>query len=263
MATKLSRAAPRRPAEVVVRITMLFIGFFAVTWGGWSLPIFKAQASPVFVAGKILQGDSYKMPRLLLTARETEALVASYTFCNPVALHSLTAIRLDIFKNTIGGGDQNSFDSSYDALYAAARQTLTCSPADSFVWLTLFWIDAARHGLTADNANYLRMSYAVAPNEAWIALWRSHLAFALFERLPADLADDSLGDFVNLLKTRRVFSEMAKIFEDTSAEGQHRIIERVQTVDALDRQAFVGALRDKGLDINVPEGDASEPRPWR
>ena len=56
---------------------------------------------------------------------------------------------------------------------------------------------------------------------------------------------------------------MAKIFENTSADGQHRIIERVQTVDALDRQAFVGVLRDKGLDINVPKGDASEPRPWR
>lgn len=89
------------------------------------------------------------------------------------------------------------------------------------------------------------------------------MAFSLFDRLPADLADRSLDDFVNLLKTRRVFSEMAKIFENTPADGQNRIIERVQTVDLLYRQAFVGALRHKGLDINVPKEDTSEPRPWR
>ena len=105
MATKVSRAFPRRPAEVVVKITISIVGIFAVAWGGWSLPAFKAQASPVFVAGKIIQGDSYKMPRLLLMARQTEALAASHPLCNPVALHSLTAIWLDIFKNTIGGRD--------------------------------------------------------------------------------------------------------------------------------------------------------------
>ena len=183
MATKISRAVPRRPAEGIVKIAISLFGVFAVAWGGWSLPVFKAEASPQFVAAKILQGDSYKMPRLLLTARQAELVTADYAFCNPVALHSLTAIRLGVFKDTIGESDPTLFNLSYDALYLAAQRTLACSPADLFVWLTLFWIDAARHGLTAGNANYLRMSYASAPNEAWIALWRSHLAFNLFNRL--------------------------------------------------------------------------------
>ena len=99
MATKVSRAVPRRPAEVVVKITISLVGIFAVAWGGWSLPVFKAEASPQFVAAKIFHGDSYKMPRLLLTERQAEAVAASYPFCNPAALHSLTAIRLGIFKN--------------------------------------------------------------------------------------------------------------------------------------------------------------------
>ena len=228
MATKFSRAVPRRPAEVVVKITISLVGIFAVAWGGWSLPVFKAEASPQFVAAKILHGDSYKMPRLLLTERQTEAVAASYPFCNPAALHSLTAIRLGIFKNTIGGSDPTLFDSSSDALYDAARQTLTCSPADSFVWLTLFWIDAARHGLTAENENYLRMSYITAPNEAWIALWRSRLLFALFNGLPPNLADDAVNDFINLVNTYVLIWETAAIFENTSQTARDHIVGRLK-----------------------------------
>ena len=234
-----------------------------MAWGGWSLPVFKAQASPQFVAAKILQGDSYKMPRLLLTERQTEAVAASYPFCNPAALHSLTAIRLGIFKNTIEGSDPTLLESSSDALCDAARQTLTCSPADSFVWLTLFWIDAARHGLTAENEKYLRMSFASAPNEAWIALWRSHLTFALFDRLPADLAHDSIDDFVHLLQTRQVYWEMAKIFENTSAVANAVSLSACKAPTPYPVRQFVNVLRDKGLTITIPDAVTSEPRPWR
>ena len=263
MATKVSRAVPRRPAEVVVKITISLVGIFAVAWGGWSLPVFKAEASPQFVAAKILHGDSYKMPRLLLTERQAEAVAASYPFCNPAALHSLTAIRLGIFKKTIGGSNPTLLKSSSDALGDAARQTLTCSPADSFVWLTLFWIDAARHGLTAENEKYLRMSFVSAPNEAWIALWRSHLTFVLFDRLPDDLAHVSIDDFVHLLQTRQVYWEMAKIFENTSNGSQRRIAERLQETGPVSRQAFVNVLREKGLTITIPDAVTTEPRPWR
>jgi hypothetical protein len=202
------------------------------------------------------------MPRLLLTERQAEAVATSYPFCNPAAMHSLTAIRLGIFKNAIGGSDATLFESSYDALYTVAQQALTCSPADSFVWLTLFWIDAARHGLTVRNENYLRMSYTTAPNEAWIAMWRSHLAFALFDRLPPDLAADSVDDFIKLLKTGRGYWEMAKIFENTSANGQSRIAERLQTIDHISHQAFVNALRDRG-NIALPDEVTNERGPQR
>ena len=53
----------------------------------------------------------------------------------------------------------------------------------------------------AENANYLRLSYALGPNESWIALWRNRLAFSLFERLPTDLSDDALDEFIKLVDT--------------------------------------------------------------
>jgi hypothetical protein len=263
MAPKVSGAVPRLPAEVVVKITMSLVGVFAVAWGGWALPVFKAQASPQFVAAKILQGDSYKMRGLLLAEQQAETVAARYPFCNPTALHSLTAIRLGIFNNNIGASDRTLFESSYDVLRAATQQTLNCSPADSFVWLTLFWIDADRHGLTAMNEKYLRMSYASAPNEGWIALWRSHLSFALFDRLPTDLAEESIDDFLKLVQTRQVHWEMANMFENTSDKWQRRIAERLQTIDVVSRDQFVNVLRSKGLTIAIPDVVTSEPRPSR
>jgi hypothetical protein len=261
MATKISRTVRRRLAEVLVKIAISLVGMFAIAWGGWLLPVFKAEASPRFVAGRILQGDSYKMPTLLLTAQQAVAVAARYSFCNPAALHNLTAIRLGIFRNTVGGNDSALFQSSYDALYTIARQTLTCAPDDSFVWLTLFWADVVGHGLTGDNERYLRMSYASAPNEAWIAQWRTHLTFALFDQLPEDLAARSVEDFVNLLQTKQVYWDMAKVFDNTSAEGQHRIAESLQTTDPTVHQAFIEVLHSKGFDIDVPNAVTSEPRP--
>jgi hypothetical protein len=262
MATKVSRAVPR-PAEVVVKITMSLVGVFAVAWGGWALPLFKAQASPQWVATKIRQGESYKRQTLLLTEQHAEAVTASHPFCNPAALDSLTTIRVGIFNNDVGGSDPTQFASSYDALRAAAQQTLNCSPADSFVWLTLFWIDAARHGLTARNEKYLRMSYVSAPNEGWIALWRSDLTFALFDRLPTDLAEESIDDFIKLVQTRQVHWEMAKIFGKTSDDAQRRIAQRLQMIDPVPRGEFVKVLRQKGVTIAIPGAVTIEPRPWR
>ena len=263
MATKVRRAVPRRPAEVIVKITLSLVGVFAVAWGGWALPVFKAQTSPQFVAAKLLQGDSYKMPRLLVTEQQAEAVAARYRLCNPAALHSLTAIRLGIFNINIGASDRTLFESSYDVLRAAAQQTLNCSPADLFVWLTLFWIDAARHGVNANNEKYLRMSYITGPNEAWIALWRSHLLFAAFDGLPPDLADDAVNDFINLVNTYRVIWQMAAVFEKTSQNGQQHIVASLPAANAVPREALIKMLRDNGLDLSIPGEAPNEPRPWR
>ena len=83
------------------------------------------------------------------------------------------------------------------------------SPGDPFVWLTLFGLDAARNGLTPGNERYLRLSYALGPNEGWIAYWRVQLALAQFERLPTDLSNDVLDDFVKLVDTQVLYQEIA------------------------------------------------------
>lgn len=249
-------------ANYLTRIVICLLGLAAVAWGGFALPLFWEQASPRSVASKLLQGHTFKMQWLLDEARQAEA-AETYRFCNPTALHNLVVLRLAVFNEAIAAKDRALVDSSYEPLYDAIRKALSCVPADPFGWLTLFWLDAGKHGFKPDNANYLRLSYELGPNEFWIALWRSRLVFALFEQLPTDLSDDATDEFIKLLDTGRLYWEAAEIFERAPPVAQNRIVERLKTAHVISRRGFAEALHNKGLDVVIPGESPAEARPWR
>ncbi len=246
----------------LTRIVICFLGLAAVAWGGFALPLFWQQASLRSVASKLLAGHTFKMQALLDEARQAEA-AGKYPLCDPTALHDLVLLRLAIYNESLAAANQTLVDSSYVPLYGSTRKALSYAPADPFAWLTLFWLDSGKHGLKPDNANYLRLSYALGPNEAWIALWRSRLAFALFERLPTDLSDDAIDEFIKLVDTRQLYWETAAIFASAPTVGQNRIVEHLKTANAVSREAFARVLYGKGLDVTIPGVERLAPRPWR
>ena len=148
-------------------------------------------------------------------------------------------------------------------LYNAARKALTCAPTDSFLWLTLFWLDAVKHGLEQNNANYLRLSYALGPNEAWIAMWRIRLAFQLFEKLPPDLSADAIDEFIMLVNTGQLYWQTAGMFRDVSPVIQNSIVEKLKTLNVSFRRAFARTLHDRGVDVTIPGVETPDVRPWR
>jgi len=97
------------------------------------------------------------------------------------------------------------------------------------------------------------LSYALGPNEGWISLWRNRLALALFARLPADLANDAIDEFIKLVDTGQLYSETASIFASAAPPIQSRIVEHLKTAKAVPRQLFARALYDRGLDISIPD----------
>ena len=144
--------------------------------------------------------------------------------------------------------------------YNLLRRALSCAPADPLEWLTLFWLDAGKSWFTPEDGNYLRMSYALGPNEGWIALWRVRLAVALFERLPTDLSNDAIDEFIKLVDTERLYSETATIFASGAPAVQNRIVERLKAAKAIPRQEFARALYDRGFALDIPD---VERRPWQ
>jgi hypothetical protein len=81
------------------------------------------------------------------------------------------------------------------SLHNAIRHSLACSPADSFLWRVLFWVENAMYGFSSDHLE--RMSYSLGPNEGWIALKRNLVAPAVFERLPPDVGEMAIREFAS------------------------------------------------------------------
>jgi hypothetical protein len=261
MATPNEVRGVRVAAYFWVRSIVFLLGLGAVTWGGLYLPLFWQQSSLEHMTSEVLLGHAFKMELLLDETRKAEATERS-SFCNPTTLRDVAILRLAVLDKAIAASDRTLIDSAYSRLNDDARSALSCSPADPFIWLTLFWLDAAKRGLGPDGARYLRLSYALGPNEGWIALRRNRLAMAVFAQLPADLANDAIDEFVKLVDTGRLYPEAAAVFAGAAPAVQSRIVERLKTANAISRQIFARALYDKGLDVNIPDTVIPGLRSW-
>jgi hypothetical protein len=245
-------------ANLVVRSLIRVFGLGAVAWGVLLLPSFWQQAPLTEVTAQILRGGTYDTQWLLAKARQVETAEQPAS-CNPTALHDATILRLAVLDQEIEAGDQTGIVSARTPVYDSARTALTCSPADPLAWLILFWLDAGQNGLRPTNANYLRLSYALGPNEAWIALWRSKLAFLIFTQLPADISDDAINEFIGLIDTFQLHREAAEIFAKASSVAQRSILAQLKAAKPNPRQAFARLLYDRGLDVNIPGVDVPHP----
>jgi hypothetical protein len=249
-------------AFFIARALICLFGLSCVFWGASMLPAFRQETTLNRIASDLLRGGAFKLP-VLSEEAEQIGTVRGSTFCDPAALHSVVVIRVAILQKAIAGADRASVDAASVSLYNSAKTALACSPADPFTWLTLFWLDAAKSGLTPENTNYLRLSYALGPNEGWIGLWRIQLALPMLDRLPSDLSSDAINEFVKLVDTQVLYREMSAIFVSLGPAVRSRIVEQLKTAaDPLPRQVFARTLYDHGVDINIPGVDPPT-RPWR
>lgn len=248
-------------AGFLVRALVCLVGIGAVAWGGSLLPLFWRQASLSQIASELLQGDTFKIQTLEDETRRAEAGEQS-SFCNPTDLHDVVVLRLAILNEAITAKNQKLIETAYSSLSDSTRSALFCAPTDSFAWLTLFWLDVVKRGFQPDNANYLRLSYSLGPNEGWVALRRSRLAIAMFGRLPADLSNDAIDEFVKLVDTESLYPETVAIFASAAPAVQSRLVEDLKSAKPIPRQTFARTLYEKGFNIDIPGVDRPA-RPWQ
>lgn len=247
-------------ARFLVRIFVCFLGIGSVVWGGLLLPSFWNQASGNQIASELLEGHTFKRQALTEEARRYDAAEESW-FCIPTELHNSVILHLAILNEAIAAKDSNHVEAAFNSLYDLTRKALSCSPSDSFAWLTLFWLDAAKRGVQPDNANYLRLSYALGPNEGWIALWRSRLAIAMFERLPNDLKNDAIDEFIEIVDMGS-YPQAVEIFTSATPAVQNRMALQLKYAMTIPRQIFARTLYQNGLDVDIPGVDRPA-RPWQ
>jgi hypothetical protein len=256
----------RTPADSVAPYHVLltrglffFFGCIAVSWGVVVLPIVWQQSSAVRVAERVIAGDRFKSEILSeqlasLTNSENPAL------CRPIAFQSAAIIQLRITESVAGGMEKGN--EQLGPLDNAVRNSLSCAPADPFLWLILYAVQNAKNGFTPDNLNYLRMSYALGPNEGWILEKRNPLAIAELGVLSADLTVKAIDEFIRLLKDR-FYQRAVDIFCGTTNSRRAVILSKMETVPLAIRKAFAKSVYDCGLDVEVPGvKDTGSRRPW-
>jgi hypothetical protein len=247
---------------LIVRCFLIIIGCIAIWWGAFGFYGLWQQSSVERIADRIIAGQPFTeaaLTRQLPTIERIERAV----WCQPAALRSAAIIRLRMFAVAESASDHKPADEDLKSLGNVFRRSLSCLPADPFLWLVLSSVEGTQKSIQSGNLKYLRMSYQLGPNEGWIGIKRNRLALAEFEKLPADLTVSATNEFISLLASGFYYHQVADIFISQDSRVRKLLLSRLVDVAERPRRAFVNVLHEKGEDVAIPGIERDESRPWR
>jgi hypothetical protein len=148
------------------------VGFF---WGITHIARGEASDSLWDMEARLLQFETFSRTTSIATLESAAAQDLSP--CDNHAQRALMLMEIPLADTALRSGAVPEFDQRIRSLETRARQTLGCTPRDSFVWLLLFGLET-EHGIPSEHAfDLLAMSYETSPNEAWIAIRQFWLNF--------------------------------------------------------------------------------------
>jgi hypothetical protein len=259
MSTKLSRLATTHYI-LLARGFVVILGCIAVWWGIVEFPVFWQESSAQRIAYQIIAGDPYKVETLAQQLAIISSIERS-AYCRPAALRSRAIIQLRMLDVAASANDRKHIDENLQSLGNVIRSSLSCGPADPFLWLALYWVESTKNGSRPEYLNYLRMSYRLGPNEGWIALKRNGLALAEFDKLPADISVSAINEFISLLESG-FYEQLADTFIAQTSRVREKLLLRLQDIDEGHRRAFANVVYAKSDDVVVPgiERPGSHPK---
>jgi hypothetical protein len=241
----------------MVRIGLITFGAAAISWGLAVFPVFWREAPIEWVARRVAAGDSFKVA-VLASQLPAVAAAESSSYCRPAGIRGAAVIRLRLAELAFTTDDRGLIDSAIEAARQTIHDALSCSPADPFLWMGLYWVESVRTS-TQPDLGYLRMSYRLGPNEGWIAVTRNRIAFALFSQLPPDLAEDAIHEFAGLLEAEQ-YDTTVQIFTGPAWPVHDLILPHLAGVSLQHRTAFARAVYAAGYDVAVPGVSPVGPR---
>jgi hypothetical protein len=236
--------------NVAARILVLLLGCGGVAWGAMAFPTFKRGAGLDDVAARIIRGYAFQPQTLRDEIPALQALEAAPD-CEAKALRSDAVIRLRIAENAFATADIAHLDEDTAALRTTIAKALSCSPIDSYLWLSLFRVNSISEGFRPSDLELLRMSYEEGPREGWIMGIRNHMALAIYSALPPDLAEHALAEFVALLQPEYVAMAVAN-FVGPGWPIRDVLLERMKSAPEAERSVFARQVAEKGYDVDVP-----------
>jgi hypothetical protein len=225
------------------RVLVVAIGLMGILWGVSEFSMFRREATINSISKRIIEGDAFK-PEILLNQAELAEQIEKAGTCHPLMLRGTALARLRIAEMS-GNPGLAPEPIRTNLATSAIRNSLACAPADPFLWLVLFGLEAPAP------LSYLRASYRLGPNEGWIALKRNPLAFAKFEYLPADLRDTAVREFLGILEMDE-YDEAMKILTGSAWRNKDFILAQLYRVPPRPRQNLANRLAADGYDVKIP-----------
>jgi hypothetical protein len=248
MNTKLTSLVTA-PYNFLARICVGVLGCIAVLWGITGFSVYWQDSSIERIATRIIAGDPYKFETLTQLIPVLDSIEKS-AYCRPIALRSAAVIRLRMEEVAAARNDlQHQHLNSVDSVI---RSSLSCAPADPFLWLALYSVEVTKNGFKPDYLRYLRLSYRLGPQEGWIVLKRNPLAFRAFQQLSPDLREDVVNEFFAMLHDGHFSNQAGEILIGPAWPERALILSRLTRLNDNDRRRFADELRRRGYDMNVP-----------
>jgi hypothetical protein len=242
------------------RLFTVLLGLAAIAWSATTLPVFWRQSVIERTAAYIVERNAFKPDALLPLLPAVEEIEQS-TYCRPEALRSAAIIRMRLAENAMAAGERDTIDGRLGVLQDTVRRSLACAPSDSFMWMTLAWLEGARAGFQPDQLLELQLSYRLGPNEGWVAARRNRMALAMFERLPPDMADAAVNEFARMVDSW-IYWETIAIFTGPGWPIRDRLLVSLSEVGERQREAFAKELYALGYNVAVSGIAPRAPRPW-
>jgi len=245
---------------IASRIFVCCMAVVTIAWGCYVMPIVWSQSGAAQIAGYIISGDPFQA-KVLTSLTPRLDIIQSEKWDHPSAVRNSAVIRLRIFENEISDGDQKSIDIQLTKLRETVAKSLANAPADPFLWVVLFWLENTQNGYNTEHLKYLRMSYALGPEEGWVAVRRSRIALAIFPQLPPDIAEYAKSEFVRLVDSR-MYYEAADILVGPGWVIRSTLLAGLKDATELNRKLFDNTVYRMGYDVSVPGVEQREKRPW-
>ncbi|MGA7802866.1 MAG: hypothetical protein WCC36_18860, partial [Gammaproteobacteria bacterium] len=210
-------------------------------------------------ARHIIQGDTFQGDAITSLASTLDDVKGnSY----PGALRSAAIIRLRALEKSMAEGGSPQLDEEQRKLDASIRMSLARAPADPFLWVVLFWLENARNGFSRNHLKLLQESYALGPNEGWVAIRRNRLALAIFSQLSPNLRREVVREFAGLVRSHYI-AQAADLLVGPGWPVRDQLLSGLRDVPQLPREQLAKAVYDLGYDVSVPGVTLPAPRPWR
>lgn len=236
------------------------LGALGVLWAVSVLPTFWHAAEIQHTESRIRGGEKFNPARLSDLA--PSGVFPSQTMSFADLLRADANIRIAKLDHAFDVSGGASLDPLMSDARRSAISSLLVGPADAFTWLALYWLTNTESGFKRDNLKFLRLSYSMGPNEAWVAVPRNRFALAVFAELDDDLQERVVGEFVKLVDAGLITESVAALVNSGWAI-RDRLLPRLEGVSLEKRERFAKVLADEGFRVTVPGVSIAPIRPWK